>query len=634
MCPVRFGVFEANLETGELRKSGTRIKLEGHPFEILALLLERPGQLVTREELQEKLWPADTFVDFEHSINTAVKRLREALGDSAETPRFIETLPRHGYRFIYPVNGAEASEAAPSPKSTAWWQGQRSTAVVLGLAIMLAALLALNAGRLRDRITGRPGLGPIASVAVLPCKNLTGDPSEEFLADGFTDALTTHLAQVKALVVPSVTSSMFYKGERKRLPEIASELKVQAVVEPSVQWSGQRLLINVQLIYAPTDRHLWAREYECDPKEIQTVLGKVARDVIAQMNTSVAPQEKSLLSKPRGTTPEAYEAFMRGRYHLRKGTEADRAKAAETFAKVIEIDPTFAPAHGELAVLYSHGGAYLLGPGVQAGVQARQSANKALELDESLPQAHAALGWLKISDWDWRGAEEEFKHAIELNSNYAVARTWYAQFLSNMRRFDEAFAQAQIALQLEPADPTTVTHAAVPYWEAGRIDEAMAHWKKVLDLEPNYWGAYSFLGRAYVKKGMYKEAVDALERSVALRGRDNTNLGTLAYAYAKSGRRQDALKLVAEMEQGAKKRGGSGVYGLAIAFAGLSDKERVFTVLEDGYEQRKPGMFFLNSEPLFDEFRSDARYRDLLIRMGLPTVSLPPVADAPKDRTK
>ncbi len=313
---VEFGPFRADLQTGELWANGKKIKLEGQPFQLLALLLEKPGQLVTRDEFQQKLWPADTFVDFEHSINTAIKRLREVLGDSAESPRFIETLPRRGYRFIYPVNGARATAEVQALRM-AWWR-QRWAAGLLAFTALLAVALAANVGGLRDRITGRTGVGPIASVAVLPCKNLTGDPEQEFLADGLTDVLTTHLAQVKSLTVPSVTSSMYFKGEHKKLSEIARELNVQAMVEPSVQRSGRdRLLVNLQLIHVSTDRHLWAKSYEVDPKNVQALLPAVAREILEAMNAPVTLDEKSRLSSSRETTPEAYEAYMRGWYHAR-----------------------------------------------------------------------------------------------------------------------------------------------------------------------------------------------------------------------------------------------------------------------------------------------------------------------------
>jgi TolB-like protein/DNA-binding winged helix-turn-helix (wHTH) protein len=268
---LQFGAFEVDLRTGTLRKSGARIKLQERPFQVLTMLLEKPGDMVTREELRQKLWPADTFVDFDNGLNTAIKKLRDTLGDSADSPRFIETLPKRGYRFIYPVNGARAPAAVQVLPPVGWWR-QPWVTVLLALTALLAIAVAANIGGLGDRITGRVNVGPIASVAVLPCKNLTGDPEQEFLADGLTDVLTTHLAQVKSLTVPSVTSSMYFKGEHKKLSDIAQELKVQAMVEPSVQRSGQRLLINFQLIHTPTDRHLWARSYEVDPRNVQALL--------------------------------------------------------------------------------------------------------------------------------------------------------------------------------------------------------------------------------------------------------------------------------------------------------------------------------------------------------------------------
>ncbi len=629
---LQFGAFEVDLRTGSLRKSGARIKLQEQPFQILAMLLEKPGDMVTREELRQKLWPADTFVDFDNGLNTAIKKLRDTLGDSADSPRFIETLPKRGYRFIYPVNGARAPAEVQALRM-AWWR-QPWAAGLLGFTVLLAAALAANVGSLRDRITGRTGVGPIASVAVLPCKNLTGDPEQEFLADGLTDVLTTHLAQVKSLTVPSVTSSMYFKGEHKKLSEIARELRVQAMVEPSVQRSRDRLLVNFQLIHAPTDRHLWAKSYEVDPKNVQALLPAVAREILEAMNAQVTLEEKSRLSSSRETTPEAYEAYMRGRYHVRKGTETDRFKAAELFNKVIEIDPVFAPAYAELAGLNAHGGAYLVGAEVGGRALARKWADKALELDPTLAQTHAVLGWLDSSDWNWSGAEEHYKRAIELNPSNAAAHTWYSQFLASMRRFEEAFAQAQIAMRLGPADPDTITHAAFPYLAAGRIDQAIAYWQSVLELDPNYWGAHTFLGRAYVKKGMYKEGIAALERAIELRGREGIALGTLANAYAKAGRRDEAVKLLRELEERARKRGTPGGYGMVVAYAGLGDGDKVFALLEKSFERHTGIIFLLKSEPLFEPFDSDPRYRDLLIRIGLPPESFPPVAAAPKDRSK
>ena len=629
---LQFGAFEVDLRAGELRKSGARIKLQEQPFQILIMLLERPGDVLTREELRQKLWQADTFVDFDNGLNTAIKKLRDTLGDSADSPRFIETLPRRGYRFIYPVNGAGApaeGQALPMP----WWRQPWATGLLV-LTVLFAALLGTNVGGLRDRITGRASLGPIASVAVLPCKNLTGDPEQEFLADGLTDVLTTHLAQVKSLTVPSVTSSMYFKGEHKKLSEIARELNVQAMVEPSVQRSRDRLLANFQLIHAPTDRHLWAKSYEVDPKNVQALLPAVAREILEAMNAQVTLEEKSRLSSSRETTPEANEAYLRGRYHFTKGTDADRAKAHEYFEKAIEKDPNFALAYASLAVLRAHGGFFRAGAGpLEAHTQTREWARRALELDDTLAEAHAALAWIEMTDWNWMGAEQEFRRAIELNPNLPVARTWYAQFLSCIRRFEESLAQAEIARRLDPVSPDTSVHSAEPYLNAGHVDEAIESYRKVLELEPNYHIAHHNLARAYIEKKMYQQAIEELEKAMALGGRDPLSLGVLAHAYGKAGRRQEALKLVNELLHPSK---GERVplRALAIAYSGLGDKDKAFAVLETAFERKGGALFELNSQPLYAPLRSDPRFSDLARRIGLPPESLPPVVGLPKERSK
>src|SRR5882724_9005736 len=615
---LQFGAFEVDLRAGELRKSGARIKLQEQPFQILIMLLERPGDVLTREELRQKLWLSDTFVDFDNGLNTAIKKLRDTLGDSADSPRFIETLPRRGYRFIYPVNGAGApaeGQALPMP----WWRQPWATGLLV-LTVLFAALLGTNGGGLRDRITGRASLGPIASVAVLPCKNLTGDPEQEFLADGLTDVLTTHLAQVKSLTVPSVTSSMYFKGEHKKLSEIARELNVQAMVEPSVQRSRDRLLVNFQLIHAPTDRHLWAKSYEVDPKNVQALLPAVAREILEAMNAQVTLEENPRLSSSRETTPEANEAYLRGRYHFTKGTDADRAKAHEYFEKAIEKDPHFALAYASLAVLRDNGGFFRAGAGpLEAHTQTREWARRALELDDTLAEAHAALAWIEMTDWNWMGAEQEFRRAIELNPNLPVARTWYAQFLSCMRRFEESLAQAEIARRLDPVSPDTSVHSAESYLNAGRVDEAIESYQKVLELDPTYYVAHHSLARAYIEKGMYQQAIEELEKAMALGGRDSLSLGVLAHAYGKAGQRQEALKLVGELLHRPNSEHMPPLRPLAIAYSGLGEKDKAFAVLETAYERRGGALFELNSQPLYAPLRADPRFRDLLIRIGLPT---------------
>jgi TolB-like protein/DNA-binding winged helix-turn-helix (wHTH) protein/Tfp pilus assembly protein PilF len=616
-------VFEADLKSGELRKNGAKVKLEGQPFQILALLLERPGEVVTREELQKKLWPADTFVDFEHSINTAVKRLREALGDSADAPHFIETLPRRGYRFMYPLNG-DTSEAPAAAAPVEMASHYRFVAVAgLGAVLLLAALFVFDVGGPRDwlRVWAGP---PINSLAVLPLKNVSGDPAQDTFAAGMTDVLITELSRIRALQVRSFQSVQQFKESKKPLAEIARKLNVQAVLEGSFAIEGNRLRLTLQLIRASPETHLWAESYTREMGSALTLQNVLSRDVASELRLKLTPEEKSRLKTEKQVNPKAFDAFVVGRYHLHEGTEEGRRLAGELLQKAVQIDPSFAQAYGQLALLHSHGGGVLAGGGVQTRMQAREWADKAIALDASCAEAYAALGWLELADWDWRGSEQAFRRAIELNPNLKPARTWYSQYLSAMRRFDEAIAQAQRAIEIDPLDSSMVTHAAAAYYEAGRVDEAIAYWLQVVKQDPNYWGAHHYLARAYILKGKYDEAITELQLASQLRNRvDSTPLDKAlsAYAHARAGRRAEAVKLVQDIERlrdAGKPFGGAPA--MTFAYIAMGDREKAFDALERGFENRGMGMFFIYSEPLYDPLRDDPRFANLVQRIFYPTV--------------
>ena len=615
---VGFGIFEADLEAGELRKNGARVKLEGQPFQILALLIQRPGQVVTREELQQKLWPADTFVDFEHSINAAVKRLRDALDDSADSPRYIETLPRRGYRFIYPINGtAAAALSAP------WWRQIRVVAPSVSVLVLAALLLVSNVGGLRDRILGRPAPGEIKAIAVLPLRNISADAEQDYFAVGITEMLITELGRVAALRVPSHQTVLQFADTKKSLPQIARELQVDALIEGTVQRAGNRVRITINFVQARPERHLLSEKYDHDLSDVLRVQDDVTRAVAGRIRASLTPDLQRHFAKSRPVDPEVNEAYLKGRYHFVRGTDRDRAKAYEYFQQTVQKDPSFASGYGAMALLDAHGGAYrgAAGPTPEFRVQARQLASKALELDDTLAEAYVALAWLELTDWDFAGADRDFKRAIELNPNLSVARIWYISYLAAMRRMEEMDAQCRAALQLNPASADVLSHVATGYLAFDRADQAIELYRKALDLEPNYHFAHWAMGRAYHVKGMYPEAVAALEKAVELNGRNNMNLSLLASAYIKAGKRKEGLEIVRELESRLKQSGRGGGM-IAFAYIGLGDKDKAFEFLEAAYQQRGAYLHFLLGEPLFKPLHSDPRFHDLARRIGFPPETL------------
>ncbi len=616
---VRFATFELDLETGELRNRGIKIKVEGQPLRLLEVLLEHPGELVTREVLQQRLWPTDTFVDFEHSINVAVKRLRDVLGDSASTPRFIETLPRRGYRFIYPLDadGAAVTETVPHGHSYAV-----AAAVVVFVTLIMA--LAGNVGGLRDRIFGR-ATGEITSVAVLPLKNLSADPEQEYFADGMTEMLITELGRVSALRVPSHQSVMKYAKTALSAQEIAQELQVDSVIEGTVMRDGDRVRITINFIQVRPERHLVAEKYDRDIGEIFMVHDDVAQRVLHSIRATLTSDQRRHFARSRHIDSEVNEAYLKGLFHAQRGTNSDRAKAYAYFARAVEKDANFAPAYGAMALLDAHGGGYR---GEEANAaffaQARQRAMQALDLDDTLAEAHTALAWLAFAAWRFEEADREFKRAIELNPNLPVARVWYLPYLTALGRNSEAEPQARAALLLAPVSVEVLAHVSNFYIASGRFDDAIDVCRKVVDLDPDYFIAHSSLGRAYLVKGMYQDAIDEFDKATAAGtgGRLQRRFqeqAWRAYAYAKLGRQQEAMEIIRTLVQ----KHQSPAF-IAIAYIGVGDKDNAFTWLEKAYENHQAGglggfyVVALYSEPLFASLRDDPRFAGLAARIGLP----------------
>jgi len=632
---VRFGTYEVALHSGELRKAGVKIRVQQQPMKLLETLLERPGEVVTREELRGRIWANESFGDFDQAVNIAIAKLRGALGDSAENPRYIETLPKRGYRFIAEVTVVDADVPTKSPESTAGdrrgtepehqlqdaeltvtskprlWQTRR----VIAVLTLVLSLLILAVWLFHSR--GHPPTG-IRSLAVLPLDNLSGDPTQDYFADGMTDELITDLAQIRALRVISRTSVMGYKGVRKSLPEIARELNVDAVVEGSVMRSGDQVRITAQLIQAPADKHLWAESYEGNLRDTLALQKEVARNIAEQIRIEVTPREQAALKSVKAIDPEAYEAYLKGRYFWNKRTADGLKKAVDYFNQAIVKDPNYAAAYSGLADTYALLGdwQYAVMTPKEAMPRAKAAAIKALELDDSLGEAHASLAFcLDGFDWNFEAADREFRRAIELSPNYATGHHWYSWHLALLGRNSEAIAEMTKAENLDPLSLIINHDLAELLLIAHFSDESTEQSRKTIEMDPGFALAHNQLGLAYLERTMFGEAIAELQKAVQLSGGSPTCIANLARAYAASGRKAEAVGLLNDLKKRSA-RGNAYASEIATIDAALGDKDQAMAWLEKASEERFNPSVLLR--PGFDALRSDPRYQDLIHRIGLP----------------
>lgn len=624
---IRFGLFEFEPQSGELRKQGVRIKLQGQPVEILALLLARPSELVTREELKTLLWPSDTFVDFDRSLNAAVKRLRAALGDSAETPRFIETLARRGYRFIAPVDAREIALASAAAKpaieteqvtlpgavsARPWPTWYRLSALSVALA---AISFALYWTKFSDPVSRR-NANKVESLLVLPLKNLSGDPEQAYFADSMTDALNARLAGVSALRVISQTSSLVYKGKDKPLSEIARELNVDAIVEGSVLRSGNRVRINVQLVQPRLEKRIWGQTYERDVQDVLALQSDVARAIAEEIQVTLTPREQARLTKVRTSNPDAHVAYAKGRFFWNQRTEEGLRKALEYFQEAVDKDPEYSLAYAGLADSWVPFAWYAYLPPNEVFPRARAAVKKALELDPDLAEAWTAQAFIKLYyDWDWDAAERDFLHAIELNPNYANAHHWYAEYLSLESRHEAAIKEAERARELDPLSIIINTWVGSRYFFARKYDLAIKQYRNAVELDSNFVPARLALGQVYVQQGMSQEAIAELERAVSLSGGSPVYVASLAHAYGVTGRKADGGRLIKNLEKLATQRYVAAI-DTAVAWLGLGDHDRALASLDKAVEERSPRLLFLKVDPRFDPLRSSPRFQALIQRTG------------------
>jgi len=649
--PVKFGDdLELDQRAYELRRAGRPLKLERIPMELLLLLLERRGQLVTREQIIERVWGKDVFLDADTSINSAIRKIRLVLKDDPEQPKFIQTVTGRGYRFIGGVTDVVPLTLAP-PAQTPMGpnQGLQPTGDLAAPAkaiIQVRRLVVRSHGRVAQAAAAavvlflffgaigywssqrRSLLRPqFKTIAVLPLQNYSGDPQQEYFVDGMTDSVIADLGKIKDLRVISRTSVTPYKNSRKSMREIASDLHADAVIEGSVARSADRIRITVQLIDASRDQHLWSESYEREMKDIFALQSQVAQAIAEQVHAVVTPEEQGHLSRSRVIDPEVYELYLKGRRIMERGGLQDVRNAIDYFQSGLEKDPDNALLYTGLADAYIDKMMDVHESPAEATSKARAAAEKAVQLDDSLAEAHTSLGMIKLSyDWDWAGAEHEFKRAIELNPGYPLAYVMYGQYLTMVGRQTDAMPYFDKAHKLDPLFGQSYRGEGYSCFMAHKYDEAIVQYRKALELEPD---AITYFGLvlARAEGGDYGTAITEAEKATSV---DNSPLllTSLASAYARAGRRTDANHVLRRLQELWERQGTAPAwhtarspyvcpYEVAGVYAQLGDRDRAIDWLDKAYRNRSC-LYWLRQDPRFDSIRSDPLFQELLAKMNFP----------------
>ena len=608
-----FGSFRLASSPPLLLRDGNPLALTPKALELLVVLVRNSGSLVSKDELMKAAWP-DTFVE-EGNLTQNISLVRKALGSDLENCPYIETMSKRGYRFAAPVRLVEASSAANVgalvPAPVRWSRGRTALAVVAMLLLLLIAGGATFYRRMASHSS------PVQWMAVLPFQNLSGDPAQDYFADGLTEALTGELAKIGSLRVISRTSAMRYKGATKPAPQIARELKVDTLVEGSAERSGDRVVIRVQVIRGSTDEHLWSESYDRHVQDVPLLQSEIALAIAREIRVGIQPEQEARRSA-RPVNRDAFDAYLRGRHAWNKRTPEAIKAAITLFQAAINADPAYAPAYAGLADCYNQLGTVIIGERSPSETRplAVAAARKALEIDNQLAEAHAALAYDDLYNWNWDQAERGLKKAIQLNPSYASAHLWFAHYLAARGRFPEALQEVYFARDLDPLSPVIATQVGWILHHMGRIDEAIAQYRKVLRNNPDYVWTLWQLGGAYMLKSRFPEAVEVLEKALALFGRNPVILGTLAEVCGRAGQRSKAEEFLAELKSLAAHRYVTPTV-FVFAYLGMGDHTRAFEFLEKSYQERGNSLAYFGVSPGYEEIRATPRGQQMLRRLGL-----------------
>jgi TolB-like protein/Tfp pilus assembly protein PilF len=568
----RFGEFELDISAYELRRGGQPVHLERHPMDLLILLVERRRQLVSRADIAKRLWDSSVFVDVEMGVNTAIRKLRQALRDSRESPAFVETISGKGYRFIAPVNAVLSERHQEA----------------------------------------------IESVAVLPFANDSADPDAEYLSDGITETLINNLSQIWNLRVVARSTVFRYKGKEADPQKAGSDLHVRAVVSGRLLQHGSTLIVRVELMDVVTGAQLWGGQYNRQAEDVFLLQGDLSREISEKLQLQLTGDQKQRLTKRYTEDAEAYRLYLKGRYHWNKRNPEGLQKAVECFRQALDKDPAYSLAYAGLADTYPYLSFFHVVPPRVAMPKAKTAAAKALEIDDHLAEAHVSLGYVSFTyDGDWSTAGKHFEQALALNPAYAGAHTFYAFYLSSLGQSEEALAVAKRALDRDPASPAVSHSLAVQLYLARQFDQAIEQAHNTLEMDAHFAISYQVLGEAYLSKGMYREGLLALEQFSALSRSSATSRALLGYSHARLGEHSAALRLIEELGA-ASQHGFVPALLFALVYAGLDDQDQAFSWLEKAYEERFYRLAYLKVEALWDPLRSDPRFADLLRRVGIP----------------